>query len=184
IDLAGIDIMWRRINGQKAEGLLQAGVRHPQMCFELAERGRYGQKTNDGFFHYEPANRKPINDPLVENLAKAIAAKQGITRRTISDDEILERCLYTMVNEGARILEEGVAQRPGDIDMIYIYGYGFPVGKGGPMQWADEIGLKTVLAGIKKYEHVDKTWWTPAPLLVRLAKAGSTFREEFEKRGA
>lgn len=184
IDLAGIDIMWRRINGQKAEGLLQAGVRHPQMCFELAERGRYGQKTNDGFFNYEPGNRKPINDPMVENLAKEIAARKGITRRTISDDEILERCLYTMVNEGARILEEGVAQRPGDIDMIYIYGYGFPVGRGGPMQWADEIGLKTVLAGIKKYEHVDKTWWTPAPLLKRLAEAGSTFREEFEKRGA
>jgi 3-hydroxyacyl-CoA dehydrogenase len=183
IDLAGIDIMWRRINGQKAEGLLAKGVRHPQMCFELAERGRYGQKTNAGFFKYEAGNRKPINDPMVEDLAKQIAARDGITRRTISDDEILERCLYTMVNEGARILEEGVAQRPGDIDIIYIHGYGFPVGKGGPMQWADEIGLKTVLDGIKKYQPVDKTWWTPAPLLVRLAEAGSTFREEFEKRG-
>ena len=184
IDLAGIDIMWRRIKGQMADGLLEKGVRHPQMCFELAERGRYGQKTNDGFFHYEPGNRKPINDPLVEEIAKQVAARQGITRRTISDDEITERCLFTMVNEGARILEEGVAQRPGDIDIIYIHGYGFPVGKGGPMQWADEVGLKTILAGIKKYAHVDAKWWTPAPMLVRLAESGSTFREEFEKREA
>jgi 3-hydroxyacyl-CoA dehydrogenase len=184
IDLAGIDIMWRRINGQKAEGLLEKGVRHPQMCFELAERKRYGQKTNAGFFKYEPGNRKPINDPMVEDLAKEIAARQGITRRGISDQEIIERCLYTMVNEGARILEEGVAQRPGDIDIIYMHGYGFPVGKGGPMQWADEIGLKTVLDGIKKYAHVDAKWWTPAPMLVRLAEAGSTFRAEYEKRGA
>jgi 3-hydroxyacyl-CoA dehydrogenase len=131
-------------------------------------------------YKYEPAGgpnaRKPIPDPEVDKIIEAYRREIGVQPRAISDDEIVERCIYALVNEGARILEEGIALRASDIDMVYLTGYGFPPYRGGPMFYADSVGLPKVLAAIERFQRgYQGGQWKPAPLLVRLAKEGKRF---------
>ncbi|MCW5751714.1 MAG: enoyl-CoA hydratase/isomerase family protein [Alphaproteobacteria bacterium] len=168
-DLAGLDVGWRIRKG-KAH-LRDPNERYSEVADQLCEMGRFGQKTGAGYYRYEGRDAKP--DPEVEKLIEAAATRKGIRRRQISDEEILTRCLYPLVNEGARILEEGIAIRSSDIDIVWIYGYGFPLYRGGPMFWAEQIGLQKVLATIEEYSRQHgRNFWEPAPLLVRRAKEG------------
>jgi 3-hydroxyacyl-CoA dehydrogenase len=136
--------------------------------------GRFGQKTGAGWYHYDE-NRKPSGDPLVTALIDQLAREAGIDRRAVSNEEIIERTIYALVNEGARILEEGIALRSVDIDVVYINGYGFPAWRGGPMFYADTVGLKNVLTKIEEFEKRHGELWAPAPLLKKLANEGKTF---------
>ena len=183
-DMGGIDVMWRV--RQERKHLEKPGVRKPLMTDKLYEMGRLGQKTGAGWYRYDE-DRKPIPDPEVEALIRETASKAGIPQRAISTEEIIERCLYAMINEGARILEEGYALRAADIDTIYLTGYGFPGYRGGPMWYADHVGLKRILDRILTFQREHRELWEPAPLLKRLAESGSTFAKwdtEQEKRFA
>jgi 3-hydroxyacyl-CoA dehydrogenase len=142
--------------------------------YENSDRFILGQKTGAGWYRYDE-NRKASPDPEVESLIRETAQAAGIPQRTISSEEILERCLYVMINEGARILEEGYALRAADIDTIYLSGYGFPGYRGGPMWYADTVGLKKILQRIQEFQHGHGELWEPAPLLRRLAEQGGTF---------
>jgi len=176
--------MWRV--RQERKHLDKPGVRKPLMTDKLYEMGRLGQKTSAGWYRYDD-ERKPIADAEVETLIRETASKAGIRQRTITNEEILERCLYAMINEGARILEEGYALRAADIDTIYLAGYGFPGYRGGPMWYADQVGLKKVLERIITFHREHGELWEPAPLLWRLAEKGLTFAQwdsEHEKRFA
>ena len=166
-DLAGLDVGWRIRKGR--------GTKSP-VADRICELGRFGQKTGSGYFKYEKGDRTPIPDPDVEKIIVDVATEQGITRRHITDEEILQRLLYPMVNEGAKILDEKIAIRASDIDVIWVYGYGWPVYRGGPMFWADQIGLRSVrdtMLGFQK--ATGDAFWTPAPLLSRLADEGKGF---------
>jgi 3-hydroxyacyl-CoA dehydrogenase len=166
-DLAGLDVGWRIRKGR--------GATSP-VADRICELGRFGQKTGAGYFRYEKGERTPIPDPVVEQIIADVAKDQGIARRQIGVEEIQQRLLYPMVNEGAKILEEKIAIRASDIDVIWVYGYGWPIYRGGPMFWADSIGLKAVrdqMLAYKKQSGDD--FWTPAPLLDRLAEAGKGF---------
>jgi 3-hydroxyacyl-CoA dehydrogenase len=182
-DIAGIDVgarirqYLRSIGQTRAEGP-QSAV--PDRLFEM---GRYGQKTGAGWYKYEAGNRKGIPDPLIDELAADEATKRGITRRTVSDDEILARIMTALANEGARVLEDGYAIRAGDIDVIYCYGFGFPRHRGGPMFYADTVGLPTVLSRVKEYRARFGDYWQPAPLLEKLVAEGRGLYEETEKVG-
>ncbi len=166
-DLAGLDVGWR---ARKARGATSP------VADALCEAGRFGQKTSAGYYHYEPGSRAPLADPEVERIIIAASAKLGITRRKIAAAEMLNRVLLPMVNEGARILEEGIALRPGDIDVIWVYGYGWPVHRGGPMFHADSIGLAAVAAELgEQARTLDDPTLAPAPLLARLAATGRRF---------
>jgi 3-hydroxyacyl-CoA dehydrogenase len=168
-DLAGLDVGWR---ARKARG-----TRAP-VADRLCEMGRFGQKTGSGFYRYEGSDRTPRPDPEVERLIAEVAKQEGVARRQIGDPEILERLLYPMINEGAKILEEGIAIRASDIDVIWIYGYGWPVYRGGPMFWADQTGLKVVRDRLLELERRSgDERWRPAPLLLRLAEQGKGFLE-------
>ncbi|RLQ22389.1 3-hydroxyacyl-CoA dehydrogenase [Seongchinamella sediminis] len=175
IDLAGIDVGYLT-----RQGNLDAISHDPAyaiVCDRLYEQGDYGQKTGRGFYCYEGRNKS--DNPEVEVMATALATELGITRRKISDQEILERMLFSLINEGAQILDEGIAYRASDCDLVYTNGYGFPTWRGGPMQYADEIGLDTVLDALNSYRKqlgdYGVMWFKPAPLLEKLAAAGSTF---------
>ncbi len=166
-DLAGLDIGWRT---RKALG--KTAVIADALC----EEGRFGQKTGKGMYLYESGSRTPRPDPQVARLIEDKARELGIERRAISDQEIVERTLYPMVNEGARILEEGIAARPSDIDIVWVNGYGFPVGKGGPMFWADIEGLKTIVERLDHWHaKTGKAVFEPAASLRRLAETGGSF---------
>src|SRR5499426_115044 len=166
-DLAGLDVGWRIRKGR--------GVKSP-VADRICELGRFGQKTGAGYFKYEKGDRTPIPDPEVEKIIVDVATSMGITRRPIGDDEILQRLLYPMVNEGAKILEEKIAIRASDIDVIWVYGYGWPVYRGGPMFWADSTGLKALRDRMLEFKKQSgDEFWTPAPLLDRLATAGKGF---------
>jgi 3-hydroxyacyl-CoA dehydrogenase len=183
-DMGGIDVMWRV--RQERKHLEKPGVRKPLMTDRLYEMGRLGQKTGAGWYRYDE-DRKSNPDPEVEALIRETARQAGIAQRTITNEEILERCLYAMINEGARILEEGYALRAADIDTIYLTGYGFPSYRGGPMWYADRVGLKKVLERIISFHREHGEPWEPAPLLWRLAEKGLTFAQwdsEHEKRFA
>jgi len=170
-DLAGIDVGWRI--RQESRHLEKPGVRRPLVADRLYELGRYGQKTGRGFSIYD-ASRKPSPDPEVAEIARQVGVKQ----RAIGREEIVERCIYALINEGARILEEGIALRAVDIDVVYLNGYGFPAWRGGPMFYADTVGIGTVLARIEEFEKQHgPDLWTPAPLLRQLAESGKTFHE-------
>jgi 3-hydroxyacyl-CoA dehydrogenase len=172
-DLAGLDVGWR--NRKSKLDRLTPRERECDILDRICEMGRYGQKTGAGFYRYDE-KRNPSPDPLIEKLIVEHSQRRGIARREIADREILERCMYVMVNEGAKILEEGVAARPHDVDIVWIYGYGFPVYRGGPMFWADEVGLPKVLEGILHYrESVGAQYWEPAPLIERYVKEGRGF---------
>jgi 3-hydroxyacyl-CoA dehydrogenase len=175
-DLAGLDVGWRVRKHRKAQGTLK-GRYAGHVADRLCETGRFGQKTQAGYYRYEPGSRTPLPDPEVEALIARTAQELGIARRPISDEEILARCLYPMINEGAKILEEGIALRPGDIDIIWINGYGFPAYRGGPMHYADTIGLQTVHEGLLAFQAEHGEVWQPAPLLARLAKEGRRFAD-------
>ncbi len=144
--------------------------------------GRFGQKTSAGWYKYDE-NRKSSADPEVSSLIREWTSEARIPQRQISSEEIVDRCVYTLVNEGARILEEGIALRAVDIDIIYLNGYGFPAYRGGPMWYADTIGLKKVYDRICEFQQRSGNWWEPAPLLQRLAEQGKTFAEFSGRRG-
>ena len=166
-DLAGLDIGWR---SRKDRGLKS------EIADALCEAGRFGQKTGKGYYKYEAGSRAPLPDPDVEKLIDETLQRLGRKRRAISDEEIHERMVFPMINEGARILEEGIAARPSDIDVIWIYGYGWPVYRGGPMFYADQVGLKHVADRLSHYARAtDDPALEPAPLLKRLAAEGGTF---------
>ncbi len=166
-DLAGLDVGWRIRKGR--------GVKSP-VADRICELGRFGQKTGAGYYRYEKGDRTPIPDADVEKIIVDVATSMGITRRPISDEEILQRLLYPMVNEGARILDEKIAIRASDIDVIWVYGYGWPVYRGGPMYWADQLGLKAVRDKLLEFQRATgDAFWTPAPLLAKLAGEGKGF---------
>jgi len=173
-DLAGLDVGWR-IRKEYAH-LEKPGVRQPVAEDRLCENGRFGQKTGAGWYKYDE-NRNPSLDPQVEQWVKQWSAEKNIPQRQIAADEIVDRCIYALVNEGARILEEGFAQRPVDIDIIYLTGYGFPAHRGGPMFYADTVGLKKVYERIQEFHHQHGELWEPAPLLKRLAESGQKFAD-------
>ena len=173
-DLAGIDVGWRV--RQEAKHLTDESQRSSNRIGDrLYALGRYGQKTGAGYYRYEPGNRTPIPDPEVEKIIEACAREAGIQRRKISSEEIVQRTIYALINEGAKILEEGIALRAVDIDIIYINGYGFPAYLGGPMWHADTIGLKKIFDRIREFEQQHGAHWKPAPLLKKLAEEGKTF---------
>jgi 3-hydroxyacyl-CoA dehydrogenase len=167
-DLAGLDIGWSA-ETSKPDTVLRD---------KLVELGRRGQKTGAGYYKYDPQTRERSIDPIVGELVTEFAKKSGKPQRKISDQEILERCLYSMVNEGAKILEEGIAQRASDIDVVWINGYGWPVYRGGPMFWADSVGLAKVYESIKGYEKQFGASWKPSNLLKQLAEQGKTFTRQ------
>jgi len=177
-DLAGLDIGYRIRRAQAATR--DPDERYAAIADRIVEMDRLGQKSGVGFYRYADGSRTPIPDPEIEELIVAHSAEQGIERRDISGEEIRERLLYQLVNEGAQILDEGIAQRSSDIDVIYVYGYGFPAHAGGPMFHAGLLGLDTVLAGVRRYQERHGDTWAPAPLLTRLAEQGATF-EQYER---
>jgi 3-hydroxyacyl-CoA dehydrogenase len=175
-DLAGNDVGWRIRQGKKEKE--QRNVRYTGYIADaICELGRFGQKTGAGYYKYNLPDRTPIPDPEVEKIIEETSKKLGITRRAISDQEILERCFYPMVNEGAKILAEGMAQRSLDIDVIWVNGYGWPVYRGGPMWWADNVvGLKTIHDALLKYRDASgDPFWEPTPLLKKLVQDGKKF---------
>jgi 3-hydroxyacyl-CoA dehydrogenase len=167
MDLAGLDVGWRIRQGRGEHALIEDA---------LCESGHYGQKTGKGYFRYEAGSRSPLPDPEVEKIILDTSSRLGINRRPIGDEEIVERMIFPMINEGARILDEGIATRPGDIDVIWVYGYGWPVWRGGPMYYADRLGLAHIRDRLAFYadRSRDETL-QPAPLLARLATEGRGF---------
>jgi 3-hydroxyacyl-CoA dehydrogenase len=174
-DLAGLDVGWRIRKEHKH--LIPAGERQPLVADRLCEMGHFGQKTGAGWYKYQLPDRTPLPNPEVQALIEDAARRAGLTRRTITPEEIVDRTVYALVNEGAAILDEGIALRAVDIDIIYINGYGFPPFRGGPMKYADLVGLPKVLARIKEFEKTHGPWWKPAPLLERLVSANKTFAD-------
>src|SRR3984957_9309584 len=173
-DLAGLDVGWRI--RKEYQYLEKPGVRQPFAEDRLCELGRYGQKTATGWYKYDE-NRRPILDPEVDEMVRRWAREAGIAQRTLSSEEIVDRCIYALVNEGARILEEGIVGRAVDIDIIYLNGYAFPAYRGGPMWYADTVGLDKVYRRISEFHQGHGELWEPAPLLKRLAEEGKTFSE-------
>src|ERR1700730_6154078 len=173
-DLAGLDVGWRI--RKEYRHLEQQGNRQPFLEDRLCELGRYGQKTGAGWYKYDD-QRRASPDPLVDELVRKWVEEARIARRQIAAAEIADRCLYALVNEGARILEEGYALRASDIDIIYLNGYGFPAYRGGPMWYADTVGLKQVCDRVFEFHRQHGEIWQPAPLLKRLADQGKTFAE-------
>jgi 3-hydroxyacyl-CoA dehydrogenase len=168
-DLAGLDVGWRVRQAR--------GTRAP-IADALYEAGRLGQKTSNGYYHYEPASRAPLPDPEVERIIVEVSRKLSVERRAIAEPEILERLVYPMINEGAKILDEGIALRPGDIDVIWVYGYGWPVYRGGPMHYADQVGLARIRDRLADFaQRFTEPALAPAPLLARLADEGRGFAE-------
>ena len=173
-DLAGLDVGWRI--RKEYRHLEKPGVRRPFAADRLCETGRYGQKTGAGWHKYDE-NRRSIPDPDVRRMVRDWAAEAGIPQREIPEQEIVDRCVYALVNEGAHVLEEGFAMRAVDIDIIYINGYGFPAYRGGPMWYADAVGLKNVFERVSHFHRTHGELWTPAPLLRRLAEEGRSFAD-------
>ncbi|MGB2644431.1 MAG: 3-hydroxyacyl-CoA dehydrogenase NAD-binding domain-containing protein [Candidatus Acidiferrum sp.] len=180
-DLAGLDVGWRI--RKEHRHLEKPGIRHAFAGDKLCEMGRYGQKTGAGWYKYDE-NRRAIPDPEVAQLVREWSAEAGIPQRQISKEEIVDRCIYALVNEGARILDEGVALRAVDIDIIYLNGYGFPAYRGGPMWYADTVGLKNVLHRIEEFQAQHGELWEPAPLLKRLAEEGKKFSDFNKEQSA
>ena len=174
-DLAGIDVGWRV--RQHREPSRPKHLRYSEIADRLYEMGRYGQKTRKGWYNYEEGSRIPIPDPEVVDLVVRTSRELKIDRREISDEEILQRCIYPLINEGARILEEGIVQRASDLDIVWLYGFGFPRYRGGPMFYADSVGLRHVYEVMQGFCEIHEDWLEPAPLLERLAREDKTFAE-------
>ncbi|MHB1667726.1 3-hydroxyacyl-CoA dehydrogenase NAD-binding domain-containing protein [Thiomonas sp.] len=176
-DLAGNDIGWAI---RKRRYVEKPTVRYSALADRLCERGRFGQKTGAGWYRYEPGKRDALPDPEVDALILGYRKEIGVTPRQFSDAEIVERCIYALVNEGARLLSEGIAQRASDIDLVYLAGYGFPAWRGGPMGYADSVGLAMVVRRMRQFAAQpggDAEFWQPAPLLAELAAQGKTFND-------
>jgi 3-hydroxyacyl-CoA dehydrogenase len=176
-DLAGLDIGSAARKRRAAEF---PDKDWSNVADDLCQAGRLGQKTGAGFYRYEAGSRTAIPDPEVTAIIEKYRKQKGITARKISDDEIVERCIYALINEGARIVEDKIAQRSSDIDVVYLNGYGFPAWRGGPMFYADQVNLSVVaraLRHIAVQPQADRSFWTPAPLLERLAQEGKTFSD-------
>ncbi len=174
-DLAGNDVGWYI---RKRRYLERPDLQYPRIADKLCELGRFGQKTGAGWYRYAPGKRDALPDAQVDELIAAHRESIGAKARKLSDDEIVHRLVFALVNEGAKILEEGIALRASDIDMIYLTGYGFPLWRGGPMRYADEYGLYNVvnrMGDFASHAHGDAAFWTPAPLLARLAGEGTAF---------
>lgn len=180
-DLAGLDVGWRI--RKEYSHLQEPGIRQPFVEDRLCELGRYGQKTGAGWYKYDE-QRQATADPIVDELVRRWVAEAGIVQRQISAAEIADRCLYALVNEGARILEEGFALRASDIDIIYLNGYGSPAYRGGPMWYADTVGIRKVYERVSEFHRQHGEIWQPAPLLKRLAEQGKTFAEFSNEEGA
>ncbi len=174
-DLAGNDIGWAIRKRRASE---RANMKYSKTADKLCELGRFGQKTGAGWYDYQPGKRDAIASRLVVEMIEQHRKEQGVTARKVSDEEIVQRLVYALVNEGARILEDGIASRASDIDMVYLTGYGFPMHRGGPMLYADQVGLFNVMRSMKRFAQNpldDGAFWQPAPLLARLAAEGKTF---------
>jgi 3-hydroxyacyl-CoA dehydrogenase len=168
-DLAGLDVGWR---------VRQARGTKAPIADALYEAGRLGQKTSAGYYHYEPGSRAPLADPEVERIIVEVSKKLGVTRKPIAEAEMLERLVYPMINEGAKILEERMALRASDIDVIWVYGYGWPIYRGGPMHYADRVGLKKIAQRLGEFaERFNEPALKPAPLLQQLAQEGHGFAD-------
>jgi 3-hydroxyacyl-CoA dehydrogenase len=174
-DLSGLDIGQAIRKRQRAT--LPAHLDFPTVSDKLCAAGMLGQKTGAGYYRYEPGNRTPLENPELAPMLEAASREKGIERRELDEQYIVERTIFALVNEGAKILEEGIAQRSSDIDVIYLNGYGFPAFRGGPMYYADSVGLDTVLARVRELHARCGDWWKPAPLLEKLAAEGRTFTE-------
>jgi 3-hydroxyacyl-CoA dehydrogenase len=174
-DLAGNDVGWYI---RKRRYVEKPDVVYSRIADRLCELGRFGQKTGLGWYRYEPGRRDALPDPAVDALIASYRTEHGMVPRKIADREIVDRCIYALVNEGARILEDGIASRASDIDVVYLTGYGFPLYRGGPMHYADTIGLFNVIRAMHRFAATgrgDPAFWQPAPLLARLAAEGKTF---------
>jgi len=174
LDMAGQDIGWHVRKRRRAED--PERQIYPAWLDRICELGRFGQKTGKGVYRYEPGSRTPLPDPEIEQLIVGHSRDIGVARRQVADQEIVERCIYALVNEGARILDEGIALRASDIDTVYLTGYGFPLYRGGPMFYADTVGTGNVLAAMAKHAKGRYgQFWKPAAVLARLAGEGKTF---------
>jgi 3-hydroxyacyl-CoA dehydrogenase len=174
-DLAGNDVGWYI---RKRRYLEKPNLRYSKTADLLCELGRFGQKTGAGWYDYVPGKRDALPAKIVTDMIEKHRAELGITARKISDDEIVQRLVYALVNEGAKIVDEGIALRASDIDMVYLAGYGFPLFRGGPMCYADTVGLFNVVGAMKRFAANpldDAAFWQPAPLLVRLVAEGRSF---------
>jgi len=174
-DLAGNDIGWAI---RKRRAVEKPGLKYSASADKLCELGRYGQKTGAGWYDYQAGKRDAIPSPVVTALVEEHRKALGITARKISDEEIVQRLVFSLVNEAAHILEEGIAARASDIDMVYLTGYGFPIHRGGPMLYADQFGLFNVVQAMKRFQKNpldDASFWEPAPLLAQLAAESKTF---------
>ena len=174
-DLAGNDISWAI---RKRRYVERPSLHYPRVADRLCEAGRFGQKTGAGWYDYESGQREPHVSRVVTDMIVAHSASIGCVRRRVEDDEIVERLVYSLVNEGANILAEGIASKASDIDVVYLNGYGFPAARGGPMYYADTVGLARVAQAIRRYaSQVNGDGWEIAPRLVELAQAGRRFTE-------
>jgi 3-hydroxyacyl-CoA dehydrogenase len=175
-DLAGLDIGWA--GRKRAAATRPQHLRYSRVADRICELGRFGQKTGAGWYRYEAGSRTPLPDPLVDDIIARCAAEAGIVRRTIGDDEIVDRTMYALANEGAKILAEGIALRASDVDLVYVNGYGYPAWRGGPMFHADTVGLPAVAERVRSFHATHGDWWTPAPLLLELAAANRRFNQK------
>jgi 3-hydroxyacyl-CoA dehydrogenase len=174
-DLAGLDIGWEIRKRRYAE---RPDFVYSRVGDRLCEMGRYGQKTGKGWYLYEAGSRKPLPDPVVDQLVADYRKEIGVEPRAIADEEIVERLIYALVNEAAHILAEGIALRASDIDMVYLTGYGFPPYRGGPMFYASTVGLAKVVESIKRFQAgYQGAQWKLAPLLEQLAREGKSFSD-------
>jgi 3-hydroxyacyl-CoA dehydrogenase len=176
-DLAGNDVSWYI---RKRRYLENPQLKISRIADRICEIGRFGQKTGAGWYRYQAGKRDAIPDPAIEELIVAYRKEIGVAPRRISSEEIVDRCIYALVNEGAKILEEGIALRASDIDLVYLTGYGFPPFRGGPLFYADTVGLYTVARTMNRFAtnpHGDPDFWKPAPLVARFAAEGKSFNE-------
>lgn len=173
-DMAGLDVGWAVRKRRKAA---QAEAYMPMVADRICEAGRFGQKTNAGWYRYESGQREPLPDPAVDEIIAGFRADFGVSAREIAEPEIIERCMFALINEGARLLDEGIALRASDIDVVYLNGFGFPRHLGGPMLYADRVGLSNIARRLRQFasEPGAHPMWQPAPLLVRLAEEDKTF---------
>ena len=174
-DVAGLDVGWR-IRQRRAE-TRDKDERYSPITDRICERGRFGRKTGAGWYRYGEGSRAPVPDPAIEEIITGVSEELGIERRDITDDEIRERCFHALINEGAKVLEEGLAIRPGDIDVIWVYGYGFPIHRGGPMFHADRVGVKTVYETLSRLYDIHGELLKPSALLEKMARGGKAFRD-------
>ena len=172
-DLAGLDIGYR---SRRDQGIAPRSQLETALPDTLVEMERLGQKSGAGYYRYDPDTRRRQADPEVEALVEDLARKWGVTRRPIGEQEIIDRLVLALVNEGAAIVDEGIASRPGDVDVVYLNGYGFPRWRGGPMHYANSLGLDKVLQRLRHYQELSgDDFWQPSQYLVELAEQGGRF---------